>query len=152
MKDVSKQIRGAHPHTRGRRMTTSAVAINGSDGSFRGGLKTAAPIGRMSIPRRIARRKFRAVVVVLVFFFFFPPARVCVSEKNEREREPGSPLRTGGYQRRKRTRRDQCMMWIGGGRHLKSRVATQLLSRASKHRARTNTRIAAGTLARGAIK
>lgn len=80
MKDVSKQIRGAHPHTRGRRMTTSAMAINGSDGSFRGGLKTVAPIGRMSIPR-IARRKFRAMVVVCVFFFFFTACtRVSVCE------------------------------------------------------------------------
>lgn len=26
-------------------------------------------------------------------------ARVCVSERNEREREPGSLLKTGGYQR-----------------------------------------------------
>lgn len=128
-------------------MTTSAMTINGQRWVLsRGDLKTVAPIDRMSIPRRITRRKFRAMIVmrVFLFFFFFCRAHVCASEKNEREREPGSPLRTGGYQRRKRTRRDQCMTWGRGG-HLKSRVATQLLSRASKHRARTNTRIAAGS-------
>lgn len=147
MKDMSKQIQGAHPHTRGR-MTTTAI-----NGSFRGGFKNVvAPISRMSIPWRIARRKFRAIVVVRVFFFLlFSPHACAWVRKMKLEREPGSPLRTGGYQRRKRTRRDRCMM-LGRGGHLKSRVATQLLSRASKHRARTNTRIAADMLARRAIK
>lgn len=108
MKDMSKQIQGAHPHTRGCRMTTTAI-----NGSFRGDLKTVAPISRMSIPWRIARRKFRAIVVVRVFFFllFLPHACAWV-RKMKLEREPGSPLRTGGYQR-KRTRRDQCMMRVG---------------------------------------
>jgi len=47
----------------------------------------------MSIPRRIAPRKLKAIVVAttVVAMRIFPGARV-----REREREPASPLKTGG--------------------------------------------------------
>jgi len=44
----------------------------------------------MSIPRRIAPRKLGTIVVATTYF----RRRV-----REREREPASPLKTGGYQR-----------------------------------------------------
>lgn len=143
MKDVSKQIRGAHPHTRGRKMTASATAINGDDGFFFWGeFKNCAHRPYVNPLANRAQRKFETAVVVRVF----PGARV-----REGERESQVPLKTGGYQRERELRGiAHCAMWVGG--HLKSRVATQLLSRAPKHRARTNTRIAAGTLARGTIR